>query len=155
MRPPLHLGVVAIEKVAFWLPSITVANFTYLSKVFGHLQNVLFIILKVLFFNETNLSNSLVFIYSTKYNSSWATLNKNETKNQNSSWKFSFIKMTLLGRYHCITDSRHSFHQRLKVDWKWFCSAFLLEFLEVSCTWNFFSSDFFLVNFIPHQFHRI
>ena len=25
---PLHLGVVAIEKGAFWLPSTTVANFT-------------------------------------------------------------------------------------------------------------------------------
>ena len=28
-RPPLYLGVVAIEKGAFWLPSTTVANFTY------------------------------------------------------------------------------------------------------------------------------
>ena len=28
-RPPLLLGVVAIEKGAFWLPSTTVANFTY------------------------------------------------------------------------------------------------------------------------------
>ena len=27
---PLHLGVVAIEKGAFWLPSTTVANFTLL-----------------------------------------------------------------------------------------------------------------------------
>ena len=26
---PLHLSVVAIEKGAFWLPSTTVANFTY------------------------------------------------------------------------------------------------------------------------------
>ena len=26
---PLHLGVVAIEKGAFWLPSTKVANFTY------------------------------------------------------------------------------------------------------------------------------
>ena len=26
---PLQLGVVAIEKGAFWLPSTTVANFTY------------------------------------------------------------------------------------------------------------------------------
>ena len=25
--PPLHLGIVAIEKGAFWLPSTTVANF--------------------------------------------------------------------------------------------------------------------------------
>ena len=28
-RPPLHLGVVAIEKRAFWSLSTTVANFTY------------------------------------------------------------------------------------------------------------------------------
>ena len=28
--PPLYLGVVAIEKEAFWSPSATVANFTYL-----------------------------------------------------------------------------------------------------------------------------
>ena len=28
-RYPLHLGVVAIEKGAFWSPSTTVANFTY------------------------------------------------------------------------------------------------------------------------------
>ena len=27
--PPLHLGVVAIEKGAFWLPSTAVANFTF------------------------------------------------------------------------------------------------------------------------------
>ena len=26
---PQHMGVVAIEKGAFWLPSTTVANFTY------------------------------------------------------------------------------------------------------------------------------
>ena len=29
MRPPLHLGGVAIEKGAFWSPSTTVASFTY------------------------------------------------------------------------------------------------------------------------------
>ena len=28
---PLHLGVVAIEKGAFWSPSTTVANFTFIS----------------------------------------------------------------------------------------------------------------------------
>ena len=28
-HPPLHLGVVAIKKGAFWSPSTTVANFTY------------------------------------------------------------------------------------------------------------------------------
>ena len=32
--PPLHLGVVAIEKGAFWSPSTTVANFTTLTKTF-------------------------------------------------------------------------------------------------------------------------
>ena len=32
-RPPLHLGVVAIEKGAFGSPSTTVANFTYLQQV--------------------------------------------------------------------------------------------------------------------------
>ena len=30
--PPLHLGVVAIEKGAFWSPSTTVANLLYVSK---------------------------------------------------------------------------------------------------------------------------
>ena len=30
-RPPLHLGVVAIEKGAFGSPSTMVANFTYIS----------------------------------------------------------------------------------------------------------------------------
>ena len=30
VAPPLHLGVVAIEKGAFGLPSTMVANFTYL-----------------------------------------------------------------------------------------------------------------------------
>ena len=30
LRPHLHLTVVAIEKEAFWSPSTTVANFTYL-----------------------------------------------------------------------------------------------------------------------------
>ena len=28
-RSPLHIGVVAIEKGAFWSPSTTVANFTF------------------------------------------------------------------------------------------------------------------------------
>ena len=32
VAPPLHLGVVAIEKGAFGLPSTLVANFTYLLK---------------------------------------------------------------------------------------------------------------------------
>ena len=31
LGPPLHLGVVAIEKGAFWSPSTTVANFTLCS----------------------------------------------------------------------------------------------------------------------------
>ena len=34
-RPSLHLGVVAIEKGAFWSPSTTVANFTLLYQL-GH-----------------------------------------------------------------------------------------------------------------------
>ena len=29
---PLHTGVVAIEKGAFWSPSTTIANFTYIYK---------------------------------------------------------------------------------------------------------------------------
>ena len=38
--PPLHLGVVAVEKGAFGSPSTTVANFTYLyTKKRVHLQN--------------------------------------------------------------------------------------------------------------------
>ena len=32
-RPPLHFGVVAIEKGAFGLPSTMVANFTYLNSM--------------------------------------------------------------------------------------------------------------------------
>ena len=32
---PLHLGVVAIEKGAFWSPSTTVANFTFTGYVKG------------------------------------------------------------------------------------------------------------------------
>ena len=32
LRPPLHLGVVAIEKGAFGLPLTKVANFTYVCK---------------------------------------------------------------------------------------------------------------------------
>ena len=31
VAPPLHFGIVAIEKGAFWLPSITVTNFTYIT----------------------------------------------------------------------------------------------------------------------------
>ena len=38
MRPPLHLGVVAIEKRNFWWPSTTVANFTYLVNVIARLD---------------------------------------------------------------------------------------------------------------------
>ena len=34
-RPPLHLGVVAIEKGAFGLSSTMVANFTYLLRIFN------------------------------------------------------------------------------------------------------------------------
>ena len=33
-RPPQHLGVVAIEKGAFWSPSTKVANFTYFYRRF-------------------------------------------------------------------------------------------------------------------------
>ena len=32
-RPPLHLSVEAIENEAFWSPSTTVANFTYMIAV--------------------------------------------------------------------------------------------------------------------------
>ena len=32
-RSPLHLGVVAIEKGAFWSPSTMVANFTFLTSL--------------------------------------------------------------------------------------------------------------------------
>ena len=35
LRPPLHLGVVAIEKGVFWSPSPTVANFTFTSNKLG------------------------------------------------------------------------------------------------------------------------
>ena len=33
-HPPLHLGVVAIEKRAFWSPSTTATNFTYFGIIF-------------------------------------------------------------------------------------------------------------------------
>ena len=33
-HPPLHLGVVAFEKVAFGSPSTVIANFTYFSLLF-------------------------------------------------------------------------------------------------------------------------
>ena len=33
LRPLLHLGVVAIEKGAFWSPSTTVAKFTYFTYI--------------------------------------------------------------------------------------------------------------------------
>ena len=35
LRPPLHLGVVAIEKGAFGLPSTTVANFLFFTYMIG------------------------------------------------------------------------------------------------------------------------
>ena len=37
----IHLGVVAIEKGAFWSPSTTVANFTYLLSIWHLLKNSL------------------------------------------------------------------------------------------------------------------
>ena len=37
VAPPLHLGVVAIEKGAFWSPSTTVANFTYFRVISCHI----------------------------------------------------------------------------------------------------------------------
>ena len=37
--PPLHLGVLAIENEAFWLPSTTVANFTYLFNWILYMSN--------------------------------------------------------------------------------------------------------------------
>ena len=37
---PLHLGVVAVEKGAFWSPSTTVTNFTYLLDAFAKILNV-------------------------------------------------------------------------------------------------------------------
>ena len=47
-----------------------------MSEVFDHPQKFSFLILKVLFLmKEFNHSND--FIYSTKYKSSWATLNTN------------------------------------------------------------------------------
>ena len=36
VAPPLHIGVVAIEKVAFGSPSTTVANFTYYITLLHH-----------------------------------------------------------------------------------------------------------------------
>ena len=44
--PPLHLGVVAIEKGAFGLPSTKVANFTYMvSSMYYHLIMMIIICL--------------------------------------------------------------------------------------------------------------
>ena len=53
-----------------------------------------------------------------------------------------------------FTNSRPSFHQRLKVDLRYFSPAFLQELPEVSCTSGLLSSEF-LVKFIPHQFNGI
>ena len=39
--PPLHLGVVAIEKGAFWSPSTTIANFTYSYLNINNLQTII------------------------------------------------------------------------------------------------------------------
>ena len=50
-RPPLHLGVVAIKKGAFWLPSTTVANFTFTYSSFESMNkgfNVFFLCLWML-----------------------------------------------------------------------------------------------------------
>ena len=40
MCPPLHLGVVAIKKGAFWSPSTTVANFTFTNFIFNKLATL-------------------------------------------------------------------------------------------------------------------
>ena len=62
--------------------------------------------------------------------------------------------MTTFGRYHCYTDSRYYFHQRLEIVWKKLLQAFLEELPEVSPTCGLFSSDF-SVKFIPRQFNGI
>ena len=38
LRPPLHIGVVAIEKGAFGLPSTMVANFTFYLHYASHVH---------------------------------------------------------------------------------------------------------------------
>ena len=44
--------------------------------------------------------------------------------------------------YHSFTDSRHSFHDNLEVNWRESCSAFLQELPEVSPTCGFFNCIF-------------
>ena len=48
LRPPLHLGVVAIEKGAFGSPSTMVANFTYFSILMETLLSLFFNLIKCL-----------------------------------------------------------------------------------------------------------
>ena len=61
LHPNLHLGVVAIEKGAFWLPSITVANFTYFSDFF--IKSLLDIFLN----NTKSILDAVLFVYVSLY----------------------------------------------------------------------------------------
>ena len=80
------------------------------------------------------------FLHHIKYKSSQKTLK--------------LLKLLIHGCYYCLKNSRHSFHQRLEVNRRLFCLAFLQELPEVSCTCGLFSSDF-TVKFISHQFNGI
>ena len=142
--------------VFFWSPYIYIYIYIY---IYTPLQN------------KSIWSHSKIFIsrpksvifkkkapqwFYSKYKSSWVTLDKNQKKKKKKAQKLDiwFIKMTPFSGFHCFTDSRHSFHQRLEVDWRLFNPAFLQVLPEASYTCGLFSSDI-LVKFIPHQFSGI
>ena len=62
--PPLHLGVVAIEKGAFGSPSTTVANFTYMVSS-NYFYLIIVICLRIVIWFEIT-KKSLVKNYSFK-----------------------------------------------------------------------------------------
>ena len=74
--------------------------YIYQSKVFGHPQKCLFVILKVLFLAK-QIKHHNDFIYYTKYKPSGDTLNTKKHKNP-------FV--TSFGHNHCFTDFYHFFH---------------------------------------------
>ena len=69
VAPPLHLGVVANEKGAFWLPSTTVAKFTSLTRMglLFHLMIYLFMNKFILFYIYASLGISAFYYFNIIY----------------------------------------------------------------------------------------
>ena len=103
------------------------------SKVFSHLQKFSFLILNVLFLMKW-VKHRNVFIYHTRYKSFWDTLNTNQTKKKLKKKTKKTLHSLKWPPLAAITasDSQHSFHSRLEVDWRYFCLAFLQELPEVN-----------------------